>query len=79
MGFDESKDILVKQFERTDLDGKSVLFSVMKYGDGDPKLQITRMFQKNDGTVGYGKLGRMNKDELEYMKEILDNILEYMV
>lgn len=77
--FDQDKDRLVKQFEVCDEEGKCLLFSIMKYADGDPKLQIHRMFPKRDGTVGYGKAGRLTKDEVEFFKNNMDEILRYMV
>lgn len=79
MKFDDSKDKLVKQFEFCDENDKCLLFSVMQYNDGDPKLQIHRMFPKNDGTVGYGKAGRLTKKEVEFLKENIDDILNFMV
>ncbi len=78
MAYDESQDKLVEQFTLTAEDESELLVSIMKYGSSDPKVQITRMFKKRDGTVGYGKMGRLTKEEVEFLKENVDKILELM-
>ena len=77
MSYDSGKDVLIKLFEMKQGEG-SLLFSLMSYSSNEPKLQITRTFDKKDGSTGYSKAGRLSKDEikffLEHGKEMLEMI-----
>ncbi len=75
MSYDSKKDILVKMFEM-EQDKASLQFSLMSYDNNEPKLQITRMFEKKDGSVGYSKAGRLSKNEIEFFLEHGNEILE---
>ncbi len=77
MSYDEKKDDLIKLFEYQKEKG-TLLFSVMKYADGEPKLQISRMYEKRSGETGYTSPGRLAVDELEFLKNNLDEIIELM-
>ena len=78
MAYSESKDKLIKLFEYGDEENGALHFSLFSYDEGPPKLQITRMFKKKDGTHGYGKSGRLTKEELIYLKDNIDKIIEIM-
>ena len=75
MSYNSEKDILVKMFEIKQNEG-SLLFSLMSYNNGEPKLQITRTFGKKDGSTYYFKAGRLSKDEIEFFLEHGKEILE---
>ena len=79
MQYDQQKDVVIKLFEmKQEGDNKSLLISVMAYNGGEPKLQITRMYKKKDETVGYGKMGRLDINELQFIKDYSDEILDTM-
>lgn len=75
--YDQSKDKLLKLFELKK-EKSSVLCSVFSYDGGQPKLGLTRSFQKQDGTVGYGQIGRISIEEAEFLREKIDEIIEIM-
>ncbi len=75
MSYNSEKDVLIKMFEMKQ-DKGSLQFSLMSYGNDKPKLQITRMFEKKDGSVGYSKAGRLSKNEIEFFLEHVEEMLE---
>jgi len=75
VSYDSEKDVLIKMFEMKQ-DKESLQFSLMSYGNNEPKLQITRMFEKKDGSVGYSKAGRLSKNEIEFFLEHVEEMLE---
>ena len=77
MAYDQGKDKLLKLFELKK-EKSSLLLSIFSYDGGIPKLGITRSFQKNDGTTGYGNTGRISKEEVEFFKENMDEIIQIM-
>lgn len=77
MAYDQNKDKLLKLFE-LQKEKSSLLLSIFTYDGGVPKLGITRSFQKNDGSVGYGNAGRISKDEVEFFKENAEEIIKIM-
>lgn len=77
MGYDQSKDKLIKLFEYKK-ENASLLFSVFSYDNGIPKLQFSRSYEKKDGSIGYGSVGRLNLDEIKFLKSKLDEIIEIM-
>ena len=52
-----------------------MLLSIFSYEGGNPKLGLTRSFQKKDGTVGYSNSGRLNIDEIKFFKNNSDEII----
>jgi hypothetical protein len=58
MGYDQSRDKLIKLFELKK-DKASLLLSIFSYDEGQAKLGITRSFEKKDGTIGYGQAGTL--------------------
>ena len=77
MAYDESKDKLLKLFEMKKEKGL-LLFSIFSYAGGQPKLGITRSFEKKDGTTGYGNAGRISVDEVKFLQEKLPEIINIM-
>jgi len=73
--YDEKKDKLIKLFEMKKENG-SLLFSVFSYDGGNPKLQISRMYKKKDGSFGYSSPGRMSNEEILFLKDNIDEILK---
>jgi hypothetical protein len=76
-GYDQNKDKLIKLFEMKK-DKSSLLCSVFSYDGGNPKLGFSRSFLKNDGSVGYSQLGRVSIDEMKFLKENIDEIINAM-
>lgn len=76
-GYDQSKDKLLKLFELKK-DKASVLCSVFSYDGGQPKLGMTRSYEQKDGTIGYSQIGRISLEEVTFLKEKLDEIIEIM-
>lgn len=75
MAYDEKKDVLIKLIEMKQGDS-SLHFSIFTYDSGEAKLQISRMFQKKDGTASYSKVGRLTKDEIKFFLDHSEEILE---
>lgn len=75
--YDEKKDKLIKLFE-LEKEKQTILFKVMSYNNAAPKLSVSSMYKKRDGSTGYGKVSRLGKEELEYLAIILPDILEEM-
>lgn len=78
MAYNVDQDKLIEFFELFQGEGRSLQLSVMSYNGSEPKLQVARSFQKRDGTTGYGKMGRLSKEELLWIVENIDNILKSM-
>jgi hypothetical protein len=77
MGYDEKKDVLIKLFEYEY--PKGVLqISIFSYNNGKPKIQINRRYVKNDGSAGYGQMGRLIKEEIEFIISKSEEILSLM-
>lgn len=75
MSYNSEKDILIRMFEMS-RDKGTLQFLIKSYGDGEPKLQITRMFEKKDGLVGYSKMGRLDKEEVKFFLDHGGEILK---
>ena len=75
--YDTDKDKLIKLFEYKK-EKTSILLSIFSYDNGPLKLGITRSYEKKDGSIGYSSSGRLSKDEVEFIKENIDEIIEIM-
>lgn len=75
MSYNSEKDILVRMFEMSQ-DKGTLQFSIISYDNGKPKLQITRMFEKKDGSVGYSKMGRLDREEVKFFLDHGSEMLE---
>lgn len=73
--YDEKKDKLIKLFE-LDKGKTTVLFKVLSYDNSKPKLSISSMYEKRDGTTGYGRVSRLGKEELDFLSGILPEVVE---
>jgi len=76
-GYDQNKDKLVKLFEMKK-ERVSLLCSIFSYDGGVPKVGFSRSFEKNDGSIGYSSLGRLTVDEIKFLKENIDEIINTM-
>jgi len=77
MAYDQNKDKLIKLFELKH-DKNSLLVSVFSYNNGDPKISIIRSYLKKDDTIGYSPSGRLNLEEVKFLKENIDEIIKIM-
>jgi len=77
MAYNATNDKLIKLFESDD-EKTTIMASIMSYNGGEFKLQFQKRFPKSDGTVGYGKLGRLSLSEVEWLRDNLDGIIEKM-
>jgi len=76
-GYDQNKDKLIKLFEMKK-EKSSLLCSVFSYDGGDPKVGFSRSFLKNDGSIGYSQLGRVTIDEIKFLKENIEEMINVM-
>ena len=76
-GYDESKDKLLKLFEK-DYEKGSLLVAVMQYDEGPAKLQLSRTYERKDGETGHAKAGRLTKDEVQFIVGNSEEILDLM-
>lgn len=72
--YDKNKDVESASWVMED----NIRVSIHQYDSGDKKLQIVRMFVKKDGEIRYGKLGRMIKEEVEWLLSILPHAVPAM-
>lgn len=75
--YDQEKDKLIQLFELKQ-DKGSFLISIFSYDGGKPKLGLTRSFQKKDGTMGYSSSGRLSIEEVNFLKNNIDVIINEM-
>lgn len=74
MAFDKSKDVAIFEKSIGDED-KCLKVSVMSYNGGEMKLQIgPRTYIKRNGSVGYGKAGRMTFEEVMAINDLMPEI-----
>jgi hypothetical protein len=79
MAYDVNKDKLLKLFEmKSDTLGNSLLISIFSYNNAKPKLQITRSYKKKDETFGYTAAGRLKIEEVEFIRDNINEIIEIM-
>lgn len=76
-GYNKDNDKVLKLFEMKQEKG-SLQFVLFSYKGDAPKLQITRTYNKKDGTIGYATSGRLSKEEVQFLLSINKNILEIM-
>ncbi len=74
MGYDDTKDKMLKEWEFSGLH-----VSVHSYDNGAPKLQIgPRTYKKTDGEVGFAKVGRLSCSETAWLQTLLPEIVAAM-
>lgn len=65
--------------EELSFDGTKIKVSVMAYGEGAAKIQITRQnFNSSTNEFMFAKLGRMSKDEMTKILPIIDKAMKKM-
>ncbi len=77
MGYNKENDKMIKLFEMEQENG-SLQFIIFSYNEAEPKLQITRTYNKKDGTIGYGSSGRLSKNEILFLVDKTDEIIKLM-
>jgi len=79
MAYNQEKDKLLKLFEmKSNISGNSLLVSVLSYDNAKPKLQITRSYKKKDETLGYAAAGRLTIEEVEFIRDNINDIISTM-
>jgi len=77
MAYEKDKDVVVKEYEISDGRGGQLYIKVMCYNGGQNKLQIGgRSYVDDEGKVQWKKLGRLNRDEVLQLKDLLDQWCE---
>lgn len=80
MAYDKNKDIELKSWQmHEEGSNDNVRASVHQYDNGPKKLQIgPRMFVRRDGELRYGKIGRMTREEVEWLQTVLPEAVSEM-
>lgn len=76
--YNQEKDVLIKLYEFNE-EKTNFLVSIFSYDNGKPKLGLTRSYQKKDGTMGYSSSGRLSIDEVNFLRNNIDDIIKIMV
>ncbi len=76
-GFDKSLDV-VSFSESVDFERSVITVAIHTYNEGIPKVQVGRQSKKADGELGFAKLGRMTKEELEKVLPLLEKAKKEM-
>jgi hypothetical protein len=73
MAYDESKDKEIKTWQHQG----GLYVSIYQYNGGEPKIQIgPRAYRKSDGSLGYGRTGRLSLEEMGWLFGLKDEIRE---
>jgi hypothetical protein len=76
MAYNQDKDKLIKYFENKN--GKTTfIVSIFSYNGGEPKLALSKSYEKNDGTIGYSN-GRISIEDAKFLREKMDEIISSM-
>ena len=75
--FDKSLDRKVWS-ETVDFERSVITVAVMSYNEGDSKLQLSRQNKRADGELGFAKLGRMTKEEVEAVLPLIEKSKEHL-
>lgn len=80
MPFDADKDVCVKEWLMNDEDdAENLLASIRQHNNGELKFQVgPRTTITKKGTVKTFKAGRLNKEEVEWLSEILQEVITGM-
>jgi len=80
MAYDATKDVKIVEFGMFGEDSADNLFvSVQQYGEGEKKLQIgPRTYVNRKGEVKFNKVGRLTKEEVEWLAEVAVKVVEFM-
>jgi hypothetical protein len=76
MAYDATKDQVLDKWEN---DKTGLIVSINRYGDGEPKLQVgPRFYTRRDGTRSTTKPGRLGIDDVIWLNEVIEEIIEKM-
>ena len=76
MAYDATKDNILDKWENEET---GLTVSINRYGDGEPKLQIgPRIYTRRDGTQSTRKPGRLGIEEVNWLNEVMEEIIEKM-
>jgi hypothetical protein len=76
MAYDSSKDQVLHTWEN---DKTGLNISICRYGDGEAKVQIgPRTYTKKDGSKSATKSGRLSIDDVNWLSEIIEQVIEKM-
>jgi hypothetical protein len=76
MAYDATKDQVLDKWEN---DKTGLIVSINRYGDGEPKLQVgPRFYTRRDGTRSTTKPGRLGIDDIIWLNEVIEEIIEKM-
>ncbi len=80
MGYDNSKDELIKSFTTNSEDSKpnEIIANIHSYNGGDKKLALSRTYERNGEMQNNGRIGRMTLDEVKWLQENLNQMIELM-
>lgn len=80
MAYDQSKDKMIKKFKQKTFGLVRLRLTAHQYGDGDAKLQITRLRRNDEESEDwkFTKLGRLNADEVTWISKRLKEIAKWM-
>ena len=80
MGYDNSKDACIKTWALKDeKDEKKIIYAnIYSYDGGAKKLSLSRSYEKNGNIEINGKIGRMTIDEVKWLKDNIDQIINDM-
>lgn len=78
-GYDPNKDETINEFSVEGDKNTEIVLELKSYDNSPVKLALSkRWFSKDGDKSGFKKLGRLNKDEVERVLEILPTVLGEM-
>ncbi|MBU0457626.1 MAG: hypothetical protein ABH824_04605 [Nanoarchaeota archaeon] len=77
MVFDKSLDKELFS-EKVEFERSVITIAVMSYNEGVPKLQLSRENKNAAGELGFAKLGRMTKEEVEAVLPLIEKAKKYL-
>jgi hypothetical protein len=80
MAYDASKDVQLNEWAMFGEDAEANLFaSVMQYNGGEKKFQVgPRTYINKKGEVKFQKVGRLTKEEVEWLASIMGEVVDFM-
>jgi hypothetical protein len=76
MAYDPEKDKVLVSWQNEDT---GLMVSINRYGDSEPKLQIgPRAYTKKDGSQSTSKAGRLPVNDVLWLNEVLEEIIDRM-
>lgn len=75
--YDTNADQEIAIFRKEYSVNNAFLVQIMSYNNGPRRIQFNRTYDK-DGVEMFKKVGRIDVDEMKWMKENMDKIIEMM-